>query len=88
MAEYPTDDQQQLVRLISRIPSLHPPKPTHPPTQPLPCTQLEELAAETSDKPRILLMGPRRCGKTSIERVVFDKMSPHETLFLVRCVRA
>lgn len=27
-------------------------------------------------------MGPRRSGKTSIERVVFNKMSPHETLFL------
>lgn len=27
-------------------------------------------------------MGPRRSGKTSIERVVFHKMSPHETLFL------
>jgi Ras-related GTP-binding protein C/D len=27
-------------------------------------------------------MGPRRSGKTSIERVVFQKMSPHETLFL------
>ncbi|GKZ00504.1 hypothetical protein MPSEU_001002800 [Mayamaea pseudoterrestris] len=31
--------------------------------------------------PRILLMGPRRSGKTSIQRVVFQKMSPHETLF-------
>eukprot|EP00978_Attheya_sp_CCMP212_P034841 scaffold148415_cov52-Attheya_sp.AAC.4 len=31
--------------------------------------------------PRILLMGPRRGGKTSIQRVVFHKMSPHETLF-------
>ena len=33
-------------------------------------------------RPRILLMGPRRSGKTSIARVVFQKMSPHETLFL------
>jgi len=31
--------------------------------------------------PRVLLMGPRRGGKTSIQRVVFHKMSPHETLF-------
>jgi len=31
--------------------------------------------------PRLLLMGPRRGGKTSIQRVVFHKMSPHETLF-------
>ncbi|KAL3780590.1 hypothetical protein ACHAW5_006408 [Stephanodiscus triporus] len=34
-----------------------------------------------SSLPRILLMGPRRAGKTSIQRVVFHKMSPHETLF-------
>lgn len=32
--------------------------------------------------PRILFTGPRRSGKSSIERVVFHKMSPHETLFL------
>lgn len=31
---------------------------------------------------RICLMGTRRCGKSSIQRVVFDKVSPHETLFL------
>jgi Ras-related GTP-binding protein C/D len=27
-------------------------------------------------------MGPRRSGKTSIDRVIFQNMSPHETLFL------
>ena len=32
--------------------------------------------------PRILFMGPSRSGKSSVERVVFRKMSPHETLFL------
>lgn len=31
---------------------------------------------------RILLMGLKRSGKTSIFQVVFHKMSPHETLFL------
>jgi Ras-related GTP-binding protein C/D len=31
---------------------------------------------------RILLMGLKRSGKTSIYQVVFHKMSPHETLFL------
>lgn len=31
---------------------------------------------------RIALMGTRRSGKTSIERVVFHKMSPHECLFI------
>ena len=33
-------------------------------------------------KPRLLLMGSRRSGKSSIQKVVFHKMSPHETLFL------
>mmetsp|Transcript_29965 Transcript_29965/g.77340 ORF Transcript_29965/g.77340 Transcript_29965/m.77340 type:complete len:327 (-) Transcript_29965:216-1196(-) len=32
--------------------------------------------------PSIVLMGLRRSGKTSILRVVFQKMAPHETLFL------
>ncbi|CAN9504210.1 unnamed protein product [Ophioblennius macclurei] len=35
-----------------------------------------------ADKPRILLMGLRRSGKSSIQKVVFHKMSPNETLFL------
>ena len=33
-------------------------------------------------KPKIILMGPRRSGKSSILKVVFHKMSPNETLFL------
>ncbi|XP_061660482.1 ras-related GTP-binding protein C-like [Syngnathoides biaculeatus] len=36
----------------------------------------------SADKPRILLMGRRRSGKSSIQKVVFHKMSPNETLFL------
>uniref|UniRef100_A0A8D2KXE0 Ras-related GTP-binding protein n=1 Tax=Varanus komodoensis TaxID=61221 RepID=A0A8D2KXE0_VARKO len=36
----------------------------------------------TDVKPRILLMGLRRSGKSSIQKVVFHKMSPNETLFL------
>lgn len=32
--------------------------------------------------PRVLLMGLRRSGKSSIQKVVFHKMSPNETLFL------
>ena len=32
--------------------------------------------------PRVLLCGSRRAGKTSIQKVVFHKTSPHETLFL------
>jgi len=38
------------------------------------------IAAEL--KPKILLMGLRRSGKSSIQKVVFHKMSPNETLFL------
>ena len=35
-----------------------------------------------SQHPRVLLMGTRRGGKSSIQNVVFHRMSPHETLFL------
>ncbi|CAO2586300.1 Ras-related GTP-binding protein C, partial [Lemmus lemmus] len=35
-----------------------------------------------SSKPRILLMGLRRSSKSSIQKVVFHKMSPNETLCL------
>ncbi|EDV20365.1 uncharacterized protein TRIADDRAFT_61123 [Trichoplax adhaerens] len=37
---------------------------------------------EDNDLPRILLMGLRRSGKSSIQKVVFHKMAPNETLFL------
>lgn len=33
-------------------------------------------------KPKVLIMGLRRSGKSSIQKVVFHKMSPNETLFL------
>lgn len=39
-------------------------------------------AAGPEHKPRILLMGLRRSGKSSIQKVVFHKVSPNETLFL------
>ena len=41
---------------------------------------IDPLSGE--QKPRILLMGLRRSGKSSIQKVVFHKMSPNETLFL------
>ncbi|KAI9253951.1 Gtr1/RagA G protein conserved region-domain-containing protein [Phascolomyces articulosus] len=41
---------------------------------------LEDSAG--SDKPRILLMGLQRSGKSSIQRVVFGKMPPNDTLYL------
>jgi Ras-related GTP-binding protein C/D len=40
---------------------------------------MEESASD--DTPKVLLVGPSRAGKTSILKVVFQKMSPHETLF-------
>ncbi|XP_063407484.1 ras-related GTP-binding protein C-like isoform X1 [Mytilus trossulus] len=39
-------------------------------------------AVATEQKPRILLMGLPRSGKSSIQKVVFHKVSPNETLFL------
>ncbi|KAK7092046.1 ras-related GTP-binding protein C-like isoform X2 [Littorina saxatilis] len=45
-------------------------------------TETEQPADSPEDKPRILLMGLRRSGKSSIQKVVFHKVSPNETLFL------
>ncbi|XP_052763166.1 ras-related GTP-binding protein C-like isoform X2 [Mya arenaria] len=42
----------------------------------------ESGGALQEQKPRILLMGLRRSGKSSIQKVVFHKVSPNETLFL------
>jgi len=41
-----------------------------------------EQAQQSADKPKILLIGMRKSGKSSIQKVVFHKMSPSETLFL------
>ncbi|XP_030202167.1 ras-related GTP binding Cb [Gadus morhua] len=42
----------------------------------------DDSSASADTQPRILLMGLRRSGKSSIQKVVFHKMSPNETLFL------
>lgn len=42
---------------------------------------MEEINSETDPSKFVLLCGPQRSGKTSILKVVFQKMSPHETLF-------
>jgi len=42
----------------------------------------DEALSPPEHKPRILLMGLRRSGKSSIQKVVFHKVSPNETLFL------
>ncbi|KJZ76008.1 GTP-binding protein gtr2 [Hirsutella minnesotensis 3608] len=41
----------------------------------------------TKGKPRLLLMGQRRSGKSSISSVVFHKLPPNETLFLESTAR-
>nr|AAW24707.1 SJCHGC05063 protein [Schistosoma japonicum] len=43
---------------------------------------LQNMLNQIDEKPKILLMGLRRSGKSSIQRVVFHKMAPNETLFL------
>jgi len=45
-------------------------------------SDVNERAMTAEPKPRILIMGLRRSGKSSIQKVVFHKMSPNETLFL------
>lgn len=42
----------------------------------------QDYASGNLSKPKILLFGLRRSGKSSIQKVVFHKMSPNETLFL------
>ncbi|KWU45083.1 hypothetical protein RHOSPDRAFT_33331 [Rhodotorula sp. JG-1b] len=46
----------------------------------------EDLAREDVDggrrKPKVLLMGPRSAGKSSIRKVVFEGMAPSDTLFI------
>eukprot|EP01087_Luapelamoeba_hula_P012311 TRINITY_DN3421_c0_g1_i1.p2 TRINITY_DN3421_c0_g1~~TRINITY_DN3421_c0_g1_i1.p2 ORF type:complete len:346 (+),score=57.90 TRINITY_DN3421_c0_g1_i1:77-1114(+) len=44
--------------------------------------EIVDGGSSNENKPRILLMGLRRSGKSSIQKVVFHKMSPNETLFL------
>eukprot|EP00184_Porphyridium_aerugineum_P007650 CAMPEP_0184698680 /NCGR_PEP_ID=MMETSP0313-20130426/5209_1 /TAXON_ID=2792 /ORGANISM="Porphyridium aerugineum, Strain SAG 1380-2" /LENGTH=531 /DNA_ID=CAMNT_0027157651 /DNA_START=87 /DNA_END=1682 /DNA_ORIENTATION=- len=39
------------------------------------------------EKPRILMAGLPRSGKTSIQSVIFHKVSPHETLFLESTIK-
>lgn len=46
------------------------------------CAEAATTSQSDEQKPRILLMGLRRSGKSSIQKVVFHKMSPNETLFL------
>ena len=44
--------------------------------------EVTRMSSDAVAQPRVLLMGTRRGGKSSIQNVVFHRMSPHETLFL------
>lgn len=46
-----------------------------------------DQSATTYHRPRILLTGLRRSGKTSIQRVIFTKMQPAQTQFLESTAR-
>uniref|UniRef100_A0A914W3I1 Ras-related GTP-binding protein n=1 Tax=Plectus sambesii TaxID=2011161 RepID=A0A914W3I1_9BILA len=47
----------------------------------------EDASGPGDMKPTIVLMGQKRSGKTSIRKVVFQKMSPNETLFVESTAR-
>jgi Ras-related GTP-binding protein C/D len=44
--------------------------------------QWDASGKDEANRPIILITGPRRSGKTSLHRVVFHKLSPHESMFL------
>ncbi|GAA5843349.1 hypothetical protein JCM9279_002073 [Rhodotorula babjevae] len=44
----------------------------------------DEVDHQGRRKPRVLLMGPRSAGKSSIRKVVFEGMAPSDTLFIER----
>lgn len=46
-----------------------------------------ELECSIGYRPTIVIMGLKRSGKTSIRKVVFQKMSPNETLFVESTAR-
>ncbi|KAJ4162496.1 GTP-binding protein gtr2 [Fusarium falciforme] len=52
-----------------------------------PSTPGPNAGAAAKGKPRLLLMGQRRSGKSSISSVVFHKLPPNETLFLESTAR-
>ncbi len=39
-------------------------------------------SSPNDNRPRLLLLGLNRSGKSSIQQIVFDQVSPHETVFL------
>ncbi|GAA5882200.1 hypothetical protein JCM1840_000747 [Sporobolomyces johnsonii] len=47
-----------------------------------------ELDQRGRKKPRVLLMGPRSGGKSSIRKVVFEGMAPSDTLFIEKTAKS
>ncbi|GAA5853742.1 hypothetical protein JCM8547_007430 [Rhodosporidiobolus lusitaniae] len=48
----------------------------------------EEVDQKGRRKPRVLLMGPRSGGKSSIRKVVFEGMAPSDTLFIEKTAKS
>ncbi|GAA6023630.1 hypothetical protein JCM10207_005092 [Rhodosporidiobolus poonsookiae] len=48
----------------------------------------EEVDTKGRRKPRVLLMGPRSGGKSSIRKVVFEGMAPSDTLFIEKTAKS
>ncbi|KAI6173522.1 Ras-related GTP-binding protein D [Aphelenchoides besseyi] len=47
----------------------------------------DDTEVSSANRPTIVIMGLKRSGKTSIRKVVFQKMSPNETLFVESTAR-
>ncbi|EXJ91107.1 hypothetical protein A1O1_04214 [Capronia coronata CBS 617.96] len=82
----PEDEERALTADYSNRPSLSQSSSSHaPPTSGFfehsPSDAMMDRKLR-QNKPRLLLMGQRRSGKSSITSVVFHKMPPQETLFL------
>jgi Ras-related GTP-binding protein C/D len=74
---YPYEDEDHFLNPAS-----------YPNDAPLHDSSLQEEDDDAGvERPKILLMGLKRSGKSSIHRVVFGKLSPHETVFLDSTVK-
>eukprot|EP00741_Cyanophora_paradoxa_P003035 tig00000663_g2947.t1 len=77
----PTREPPLRWRLGEPLPRLYALRP-YPVSRPVAGSWRFEVALMGSFRPRISLLGLPRSGKTSISKVVFQKMSPHDSLLL------
>ncbi|KAF2673516.1 hypothetical protein BT63DRAFT_397377 [Microthyrium microscopicum] len=73
--------QQTLIRYLQDLPEADKPSASNAPSRKTPNSRAND------GKPRLLLMGQRRSGKSSISSVVFHKLPPPETLYLETTTR-